>query len=84
MLDLVVAEVPSNIPVPLVFEALSSVPQWNKKMVNYVYFISGFANKYLHAFGVIVFFHDDDLLVFKEIKSFLENNGYEIHSRGQS
>ncbi len=50
-------------------------------MVNYVYSIYGFANKYLHDFGVMVFFHDDDPLVFEEIKLFLKNNGYEIHSR---
>jgi hypothetical protein len=80
MPNLVVAKVPSNLLVPLIFEASSSVPQWNKKVVNYVYSISGFANKYLHAFRVMVFFHDDDL-VFKEIKLFLENNGYGIHSR---
>jgi hypothetical protein len=79
---MVVAEVPSNLLVPLVFEASSLVPRWNKKVVNYVYSISGFSNKYLYVFGVIVFFHDDDVFVFKEMKLFVKNNGYEIHSRG--
>jgi hypothetical protein len=29
----------------------------------------------------LVFFHGNDPLIFKEIKSILENNGYEIHSK---
>jgi hypothetical protein len=43
-----------------------------------VYGVFGFANKYhcLDSAGVV--FHDDDLHVFKEIKSYSEGNGYEI------
>ncbi len=46
-----------------------------------MYGIFGFVNKYLHDNSVIVVFHDDDPHVLKEIKSYLETNGYEIHSR---
>jgi hypothetical protein len=46
-----------------------------------IYLVFGFANKYLYSFGDVVFFHDDDPLVFKEIKLLPENNGYEIHLR---
>jgi DNA-binding response OmpR family regulator len=35
----------------------------------------------LHANGAIVVFHDDDPRVLKEIKSYLEQNGYEIWSK---
>jgi len=38
-------------------------------------------NKYLYDDGAIIIFHDDDLRVLKEIRSFLENNEYEMHSR---
>jgi hypothetical protein len=34
--------------------------------------------KYLGPDDVIVVFHVDDSCVFKEIKSYLEGNGYEI------
>jgi hypothetical protein len=34
---LIVVEVLSNLPVPLVFELLSSVPLWNKKVENYIW-----------------------------------------------
>ncbi len=46
-----------------------------------MYGIFGFANKYLAKNGAIFIFHDDDPHILKEIKSFLENNGYEIHSK---
>jgi len=48
---------------------------------NYVYGIFGFANKYHRPDGADVVFHDDDPHVHEEIKSYLEGNGYEIHSR---
>ncbi len=43
-----------------------------------VYGVFGFTNKYLHPNDAIVEFHDDDPHVLKEIKSYLEGNGYEI------
>jgi hypothetical protein len=42
--------------------------------------IFGFANNFVDN-GAIFIFHDDDPYILKEIKSFLESNGYEIHSR---
>jgi hypothetical protein len=44
-----------------------------------VYGIFGFANKYMEENGTILIFHDDDPHILKEINSFLEMNGYEIH-----
>ncbi len=46
-----------------------------------MYGIFGFANKYLRPNDVVVVFHDDDPHVLKEIKSYLEGNGYEIWLR---
>ncbi len=45
-----------------------------------MYEVFGFMNKYLCLDGVVVVFHDDDPRVLKEIKSYLEGNGYEIRS----
>lgn len=80
MPTLLIMEVFSNFPVPLISKPLSSITLWNKKVENYIYSIFGFTNKYLYSFGVVVFLHDDDPLILKEIKLFLKNNGYEIHS----
>jgi hypothetical protein len=46
-----------------------------------VYEIFGFVDKYMEENGAIFIFHDDNPCVLKEIKSFLETNGYEIHFR---
>jgi hypothetical protein len=46
-----------------------------------VYKVLGFANKYFVDNGVVIIFHDDDPHVLKEIKSFLETNGYDMHSK---
>jgi hypothetical protein len=43
-----------------------------------VYGVFGFVNKYFHPNTAIVVFHVDDPRVFKEIKSYLEGNGYKI------
>jgi hypothetical protein len=81
MLTLFIAEVPSNLPVPLVSEHMIDVPFWNQHIKNYVYGVFGFVNKYFHPDNVVVVFHVDDLCVLKEIKSYLERNGYKIQLR---
>jgi hypothetical protein len=77
---LLIAKVLSNLLVPLVFKPPIVVPFWNHHIDNYVYEVFGFANKYLIGNGVVIIFHDDSC-VLKEIKLFLETNGYKIHSR---
>ncbi len=57
------------------------VPLWNCHIDNYVYKIFGFANKYLTKNGAFLIFHDDDTHILKEIKYFLETNGYDINSK---
>ncbi len=78
---LFITEVPSNLSVPLVSKHNIDVLFWNRHIDNYVYGVFGFANKYLCPNGVVVVFHDDDPHVLKEIKSYLEGNGYEIWSK---
>jgi hypothetical protein len=78
-LVLLIVEVPSNLRVLLVSKPPTIVPFWNHHIDNYVYGIFGFANKYMEENGTIFIFHDDDPHILKEIESFLEMNGYEIH-----
>ncbi len=81
MPTLLIAKVPSNLPVPLVSKHTTTVSFWNQHIENYVYGVFGFANKYLCPDDVVVVFHDDPPCVLKEIKSYSEGNGYEIWSR---
>jgi hypothetical protein len=76
-----IVEVPSNLSIPFMSKPTNIVAFWNRHINNYIYGVFGFANKYLYDNGAIVVFHDDDPCVLKEIKSYLETNEYEIHSR---
>ncbi len=76
-----IVEVPSNLSIPFMSKPTNIVAFWNRHINNYIYGVFGFANKYLCDNGAIVVFHDDDPCVLKEIKSYLETNEYEIHSR---
>lgn len=78
---LFIAEVPSNLLVPLVSKHMTDVSFWNRHIKNYVYGVLGFANKYFHPDDVVIVFHDDPPCVLKEIKSYLEGNEYEIWLR---
>ncbi len=74
-------EVSLDLLIPLISIPPTIVPSWNRHINNYVSRIFGFANKYIEKNGAILIFHDDDPHIFKEIKSFSERNGYEIHFR---
>ncbi len=77
-----IVEVPLDLLIPLISIPPTIVPSWNHHID--VYGVFGFANKYMERNGTILIFHVDDPCVLKEIKSFLDTNGYEIHSNGQS
>jgi hypothetical protein len=74
---LFIVEVPLNLLVPLI-SIPPLCPSWNHHVNNYVYEIFGFANKYMEKNGAILIFHDDNPHILKEIKLFLNTNGYEI------
>jgi hypothetical protein len=43
--------------------------------------IFGFANKYPARDGFVLFFYDDNFWVLRDIKSYLENYEFKIHSK---
>jgi hypothetical protein len=59
-MDLIIAEVPRNLPVPHVLDLVSSIPNWNVRVDNYVVSIFGFADKYLVRMDSSFFFYDND------------------------
>jgi hypothetical protein len=50
-------------------------------MNNYVVSIFGFANKYLDPNGCMLFFHDNDFWVLKDVKAYLEDYQFKIQSK---
>jgi hypothetical protein len=59
----------------------SIIPPWNAKVDNYVVLIFELAKKYMARNGFIFLFHDDDFNVLRDIKSYLDNYGFIIHSK---
>jgi hypothetical protein len=64
-----------------VLDPVSIIPKWNARMDNYVISIFSFANKYLTRDGYVFFYYDDHFRVLKDIKSYLEDYNFEIHSK---
>jgi hypothetical protein len=71
-MDLVIINIPNNLPIPCVFDPTFSIPSWNQSVDNFINIIILLSNKLLFENGVVLLFHVDDLCMLKEIWSFLE------------
>jgi hypothetical protein len=71
--NLVLANIPSNLLIPHVSKPFSFIPQWNKRVDNFIESLVVFANRFLFDRRVIIIIHVDDLCMLNEISSFLEN-----------
>ncbi len=80
-MDLIFVEVLRNFLVLHMLEHISSIPKWNAKVDNYVTSIFGFADNYLTRDGCVLFVYNDNFWVLKDIKSYLENYNFKIHSK---
>jgi hypothetical protein len=76
-MDLIITEVPRNLHVSHVLDAILNIPKWNARVENYVVSIFGFAYKYLARNGFILLFYDDNFHIL--IKSYMENYNFKIH-----
>jgi hypothetical protein len=71
--NLVLADIPSNLPILHISKPLSFIPPWNKQVDNFIEFVVVFEDKFLFDRGAIIIMNADDLQVLKEICSFLES-----------
>jgi hypothetical protein len=69
----VLGDVPTNLPIPHIFELLSFIPQWNMHVDNFIKSVVVFVDRFLLDRKVVIMMHADDLWVLKEICSILEN-----------
>jgi hypothetical protein len=61
---LIIADIPENLPVPGIS---TTVPNWNKRVDNYVEYVFEMADTFLHDDGALVVIHCDDRDLMKEI-----------------
>jgi hypothetical protein len=79
--DLIIVEVPRNLPISHMFNLVSTIPKQSAKVDNYVVSSFGFTNKCLARDGSTLFFYDDKFRVLKDMKLYLENYKFKIHSK---
>jgi hypothetical protein len=60
MADLVIADIPENLPVPNVSDPAYSVPSWNALDSDFIGKLFDFADEILHDNGVLLLFHPND------------------------
>jgi len=81
IVDLIFVEVLGNFPIPHLLDLVCSIPKWNARVDNYVTSIFGFVDNYLTRDGCILFLYNDNFWVLKNIKSYLEDYNFKIHSK---
>ena len=59
-LDLIVADVPENLPVPNISSPESAIPLWNVRPEKFIDTVLEFADNYLHDDAALLLFHPND------------------------
>ncbi len=75
-IQLVFANIPRNLLVPLMSRNLNDIHPWNKKVDENIVGVFDFAHIFLAFDGVVLLFHLDDLRLLKEVKSYPKSYGF--------
>jgi hypothetical protein len=70
-----------NLLVLFMSQNLDYILVWNNKVDEYIVGVFDFAQIFLASYGVVLLFQPNDLRVLKEIKSYLESYGFQIHMK---
>lgn len=65
--DLIIVDIPENLPVPLVSNPPTVIPPWNSREKDYVYDIFYFASLYLQNDGALCIIYNNDQALATEI-----------------
>ena len=67
-----IMNVPEGLPIPMVFNLASSVPEWNKLLERFVETVFEFASRLLYNNDALLLFHPDDIQMKVDIKGCLK------------
>ena len=70
--DQMIMIIPEGLPVPMVSDPASSVPEWNRLPERFVETVFEFASRLVHDSGVLLLFHLDDLQIKADIRGCLK------------
>ena len=78
-IDLIIADIPENLPVPSVSNPPSVVPPWNSRDPEYVVSIFEFASHYLQNDGALLLIHNNDRKLTTDIFDQAETYDFVMH-----
>jgi hypothetical protein len=78
-IDLIIADILENLPVPSVSNPPSVVPHWNSRDPEYVVFIFEFASHYLQNDGALLLIHNNDRKLTTDIFDQAETYDFVMH-----
>jgi len=78
-IDLIIADIPENLPVPSISNPSSVVPPWNSRDPEYVVSIFGFTSHYLQNDGALLLIHNNDRKLTSDIFDQAETYDFVMH-----
>ena len=75
-LDLIIADVPENLPVPMV--SSSTVPEWNMRSEGYFEYLFWFAATNLHDDAIFLVIHPHDLVLLLDLQNWAYTIEFEL------
>jgi hypothetical protein len=77
-IDLMVVDIPEDLPVPTVTSPGSSIPEWNKLPDRFVETVFEIASGLVHDNGVLLLFHPDHLQMKADIRGCLKPYNFSL------
>jgi hypothetical protein len=72
-MDLIIANLPENLPVPTISNPSTSIPLWNTLSKNFLESLFDFANEHLQDNGAMILIHGVEIPLLKfEIRLFFQ------------
>lgn len=78
-IDLLIADVPENLPVPGISKPANSVPSWNMRPESYFYDIFEVADENIHDDGAFLLFYPDNVQLRAEIAGFCTTFHFKLY-----
>jgi hypothetical protein len=75
-IDLMIVDIPDDLPIPDLSSPSSFVPEWNKQKKGFLEVVFDFANSHLHDKGAMLLFFSDDLDVKADLKGLMSTYGF--------
>jgi hypothetical protein len=77
-IDLMIVDIPEGLPIPMVSNPLTSIPEWNSVDKNFLPMVFDFGSSLVHDNGVLLLFYKDDLKLRVDIRGFVKAYHFKI------